>query len=68
MELGDKCLSNLPNIVKKRQQMTMLRLYAVYGNYRPVYSCIFPSPRQGGIKSKDLEIGKEIKGWKNEKM
>ena len=35
---------------------------------RPVYSYITPPLAGGGIKSKDLEMGKEIKGWKNEKM
>ena len=35
---------------------------------KPVYSCIFPPPGSGGIKSKDLEMGKAIKGRKIEKM
>ena len=36
----------------------------------PVYSCIFPfhPARGGGIESKDLEMGKESKRWKNEMM
>ena len=38
-------------------------------HFRPVHSCIVPPPPgRGGIKSKDLEMEKEIKGWKKEKM
>ena len=35
------------------------------GLYIVAYS---PPPAGGGKKSKDLEMGKEIKGWKNKKM
>ena len=55
--------------VKDEEKSILVSLKNVRSNLsRPVYSCIFPPPAGGGIKSKDLEMGKEIKGWKNEKM
>ena len=52
------------------EQLCLSTCFLVFAcqNNRPVYSCISPPPGRGGIKSKDLKIGKEIKGWKNEKM
>ena len=44
-------------------RVNSLKMYT--GLYILAYSL---PPAGGGIKSKDLKIGKEIKGWKNEKM